>query len=355
MKKTFYNTIIAFLFVSVAIANPIVGKYKYKEEKKISKSFAVNSDALVDIQNKYGSIFITTWEGKNVSIDVLITVSSNSEKWVKNRINEIDVSFTNSVSNIKAVTEIESSNSWISSQNNSIEIKYTVKIPKSSSVNLSQKYGEITAHALYANTDIYCQYGKINLESLYGISNNIKIDYCSGSNIDFMKKGNIKAKYSKLTVGKFEQINLNADYTDVDFGEGMNIELDLDYGKLSFIKIGSLKGSGAYMGLKISELNGNLEFNTKYSQLAINKIDLQVKNVKINASYTNVKLFYPINYAFDVDVDIQFGDFNYESALDMNVSNDKQFDKHYNGFYLKRNVNNIEISNKYGNVSLKSL
>lgn len=355
MKTTYYSLIISLLFISFGYSNPVLKNWKFKEEKKISKSFQVNSDALVNISNKYGSIFVTTWEGNSVSIEVFITVSSNSEKWVKSKIESIDVEFSNSASSVKAVTLFESSNSWNSNENNSIDVKYLVKIPKMNQVVLNQKYGEIKTQTLYNKATISCKYGKVDLLNLNGNDSQVSIEYCNGSSIGHFKSGAINAKYSKLNVTEFGDVQLAADYTDVNFGKGASITFQLDYGKLNFTQVQNVNGTGDYMGLKINELNGSLVFTTKYSSVLVDKINTQTNNININASYTNVKLSYPINYPFDVDVNVKYGDFSYDKSIINYTSEANGFDKKYQGNYLKRNVNTIKIVSKYGNVSLKPL
>lgn len=355
MKTIYYSLLCAFLAFNMSFANQGEQNWKFKEEKKINKNFNVNADALLDVTNKYGSIYLTTWEGNTVAIEVLITVSSNNENWVKERINQIDVSFKNSMSEVKAVTEIESSNSWLSSNNNSMEIRYTIKIPKGNRVVLNQKYGEIKSQAIFANANITCKYGKIDLESLKGDNNAIQIDYCNDSTIGYIKSGTIKAKYSKLNVTKFENLDLDAGYTDVDFGAGTSINASLDYGKLNFQNIQNLKGSGNYMKLKIQSLEGNLDFVTKYSSLDVLKIDSKSNKINVDASYTDVKMYYVINFPFNVDVNVKYGDFIYDkSIINYSMESDRS-EKSYKGNYLKRNVNSIKVVNKYGNVTLKPI
>jgi hypothetical protein len=345
----------AFLAFNTISANTGEKIWKFKEEKKINKNFNVTADALLSVTNKYGSIFLTTWDGSSISIEVLITVSSNNEKWVKERINQIDVSFSNSMSEVKATTEIESSNSWNSNNNNSIEIRYTVKIPKGNKVLLNQKYGEIKTHAIAGNANITCKYGKVDLESLNGENNSVLIEYCNNSNIGFIKTGSVKAKYSKLNVKQFDNISLYADYTDVDFGSGNTIKAALDYVKLSFMNVKNLEGNGDYMKLKIQSLEGNLNFVTKYSSLDVLKINTKSNQINVDASYTNVNLYYAINHAFDFDIALKYGDFKYENTLEISNSEKSHFENKFKGHYLKRNVNSIKVVNKYGNVTLKSI
>jgi len=49
--------------------------------KKIHKEIEVSKDALIEIDNSYGDLNITSWDQNKVVIDVLITVKEkNSEK-----------------------------------------------------------------------------------------------------------------------------------------------------------------------------------------------------------------------------------------------------------------------------------
>jgi len=51
--------------------------------KKIHKEIQVSKDALIEIDNYYGDLNITSWDQDKVVIDVLITVKGKNSKKIK--------------------------------------------------------------------------------------------------------------------------------------------------------------------------------------------------------------------------------------------------------------------------------
>ncbi len=138
-----------------------------------------------------------------------------------------------------------------------------LKIPKNGTVKLNNKYGNIITTDLFSNTDIYCKYGKVAIGRLSGSKNNIQIEYCSNSSIEFLKNGSVTAKYSNLKIGEAMKLDLISDYTNVDIQDGDTIKYTSKYGNIKIQNVKSLDASGNYLTLKIGELFNNLKLADK--------------------------------------------------------------------------------------------
>src|SRR6056300_141937 len=111
MKLLIKHLLILSLIVpSIIYANDFEGRYT--REKKLSKSYNVNSDAKLQVENKYGNIEISPWDRDEISIEVVIRVTGNSESKVEDKLDDIDIEFSGNKSLVYAKTHIESSNSW---------------------------------------------------------------------------------------------------------------------------------------------------------------------------------------------------------------------------------------------------
>src|SRR6478735_5950093 len=91
MKKLHNLLLLLLLIPFLGFSNDA---FNYEKQKTINKSYVVNSDAGLNIENSYGNIFVTTWNEDKIEIDVIIKVSGNDEKWVNQKLEGIDVSFT---------------------------------------------------------------------------------------------------------------------------------------------------------------------------------------------------------------------------------------------------------------------
>lgn len=349
MKKH-YNILILFIlipFLGFSNDDTFISK-----EKNIKKTFIVNSNAGIDIENKYGNITVSTWDENKIDLDITIKVSGGNENWVNERLNSIDVDINALKSMVTAITNIGNSSLKSRGSSNSFEINYVIKIPKNGTVKLNNKYGNITTLTLESTTDIACKYGKIILGKLNGDSNRIEIGYSQNSSIDYIKNGNIEARYSGIKINESGNLNLDANYTDVSLLEGQNIKCKGNYGSFKFQKINSLIGSSNYVTISVAEILNSLSVDATYSKINVESMSEKSKNVNINTGYTNISLGYDANYSFDFDINTRYGSIKNDSSLEVLVSEIKSNTKRISGYNKKKGQNKVIINSSYGNVIL---
>lgn len=349
MKK-YYKVLITFcLLPFLGFSN---GENFISKQKSIKKTYIVNSNAGIDIDNKYGNITVSTWDEDKIDLDIIIKVTGNNENWVNEKLNTIDVDITALKSMVTAITNIRTSSLKSKGSSNSFEINYVIKIPKKGTVKINNKYGNINALSLESTTDITCKYGKVILGKLNSSNNRIEMGYCQNSSIDYIKNGVIEARYSNLKINDCGNLNLNSNYTDVTIMEGQNINYDCNYGTFKFQKINSLNGSGNYLTISVNEISDNLNIDANYSKINVDNLNDKSKNVSINTGYTNIAIGYNLNYAFDFDINTKYANIKSDGNLEISVNETKNNAKKISGYYKKKGQNKVTVNSNYGNVIL---
>jgi len=350
MKKQ-YNLLFLFFLISFSVFSN--EDSKYSKQKTISKAYLVNNDAGITIDNSYGSLYVTTWNEDKIEIEVIIKVSGDNEKWVNQKIASINVDFIGLKNRVTAKTVFDNAYNTNSGRNSNFEINYTIKIPKNGSVQLNNKYGNINTTDLFASTNIYCKYGKINLGRLNGISNEIEIGYCSKSTIDYMRQGIVTSKYSTLKINEASKVSLFSDYSDIEFETVNDLKFTSKYGSVKGTNVNSIDGMGGYLSIDIGTLSNQLNLDAKYSTITINSILSKAKNCMIKAGYTGINIGFQPNYLFDFEINTKYSDFKYDAAdLSVFSKEETNYSKQIKGFYKKKGENKISISSNYGNVKL---
>jgi len=349
MKKQFKILILLLILPFILIANDI-DEGKYSKQKTIKKAYFVNPDAGIDIKNSYGNVTISTWNEDKIELDIVIKVSGDSESWVDKRLDDINVDIEALKSMVKAETKI--ANSGNGGRNNSIEINYTIKIPKNGNTKVNNNYGSIITSDLFANSNLTCKYGRIELAKLNGLSNIIRIDYCSKSTIESVKNATIDADYSGLTINEYGKINLSADYTNINFINGSDLKYECNYGKLNFGKINNLDGNGDYLSVKVDDIQNSLKIDTKYSKITVGVLDSKFNNFSIASEYTTIDVNYDAQASFDFNVTTKYANFKHGNELEVSYKNESGSTKSYQGFYRKSGDNKMTIRTEYGSINL---
>lgn len=322
---------------------------KFTKTKNIKKAYAVNPDAGIDIENIYGSISVVTWNENKVDIDVMIKVSGDNEKWVNERIGNIDIEFNALVNLVSATTVINGRGS--NGRNSHIEINYTIRIPEKGSIKLDNKYGAITVGNIVGQTDIECKYGRVNLGNLSG-KTSLDLEYCNQGNIESIRSASIDADYSKLTIGRFANITFDGNYSDLVVGTGNSLTYDSDYSKFKIESVENLEGSGNYLNLDIGQLEGNLTVSTNYSKINVGRVTAGAGNISLDTGYTNIYIIHDRGYGYTLDGEVNYAKFQYDNGAKVSTKEGANR-KTINGTFGK-GTNKVRIRSSYGNVKFSS-
>lgn len=363
MKITVYKLGILFLLIPLlSFSTNIRGKYK--KTKKISKTFDVNKQTVLNIRNKYGNVDITTWNENRIEIYIIITVSGNDEDQVEDKINGIHIQFNDDVNEVSVKTLVGktkskswfSSNwfSWRSNSNMNYQIDYTVKMPIDNDLNIFNKYGSIVLNELNGKANINCDYGKIIIGDLNNETNKINIDYTNHSSIDYVNNATINADFSKFSLEKTNNIILNADYSTCHIEEVVNLDFNCDFGKLTLGKVSTVNGDADYTTIYIEKVTNLIDVDTSFGSLKIESLNKGFTKAFVNASYTSIKIGIDANASCKIDANLSFGRLNYEGDL-FNINNKKikSSSKHFSGYFNSENTKAIlNTKSDFGSVKL---
>ena len=356
--KSIYKIILFALFLPlIAFANN--DKKKHEKSRIIKKEFSVNKDAKVSLNNRYGNLNITTWDKNRVEIEVTITVKGNDLDAIEDKLSSINILFNASASSVEAKTVFGEKKSnwswWGKSKNTNYQINYVVKMPVTNSVDLDNDYGSIYLDNLSGKADINCDYGKISIGDLSATDNNINLDYCSTSNINYMKSGDLNLDYSKLTIETSQDISINADYSTIKLEKTRNVAFNTDYGSIHIGDASSVRGNSDYVSMKFGTIRKNLNIEADYGSIAIKELVKSFENITISTQYTAIRIGVASDVVFNFEIDLQYAGFKRDDdkiAILKSIS--KPTKKYYEGKYGKGNTNStLKIKSQYGGVSIK--
>lgn len=357
--KSIYKITFLFLLVPFLTSANIDGK-KEEKTKKINKEYSVNANAKVAIDNRYGDLNVVTWNKNKVEIEVTITVKGNDLDAIEEKLESIDIDFEGSASFVSAKTIFEKGQKsswsfWKKNNNLSYKIDYKVKIPNTNTVDLNNDYGSIYLGNLAGKANINCDYGKIIVGELSANNNNINLDYCSSSTIDFMKSGNINVDYSKITVEKAENLNVNEDYSTIKIVKTENIQFNADYGSITIDEAVNVNGNSDYASMRLGTIYKNLEIDTDYGGLSVQRLVRGFESVIIDGQYAGIKIGVDEDAVFDFEMDLQYASFRYDDdKIEFAKKISKNSKKYYEGKFGNGSSNSIiKIRSQYGGVSIK--
>ncbi|WGK64323.1 hypothetical protein [Croceiramulus getboli] len=359
MKTQYFNFLFLVLMLpALSLASNNTLKGRYTKEKKIEKTFTVNADASLKIDNSYGNVNITSWNENRTVIVVVIKTNGNDEEEVAKKLDEIDVLFEASANYVSAETKFNKYkkrswwNSWGGNDKVNMEITYTVKVPVTNAIDISNDYGAIILNKIEGNARLSCDYGRLEIGELMADNNLLNFDYTNNSNIGYMRSGRINADYSGFTLEEAEEVELRADYSKSVFGKVKRLDYTCDYGSMTAENTGHVSGRGDYLSVRLGNVSGDVDLTADYGSIKIDRLTPKAGDVTITSDYAGIKLGYDSSYNFSFVVDLEYGGINGEEDLEVTKRRVESSDKYFEGYYgAKNSGNQINIRSEYGGVS----
>lgn len=306
------------------------GEVKEKA-KTFSKSYLLDNNDAIQIDNNYGKVSVSTWNKKEVKVDVDIKAYALEDGDAQKLLDQTTINSNKDGNTVSFKTDItRDNNSWwgTMTQNGKtvkmrkVVINYTVYMPAKAALTLNNKYGAVSLPDLDGKLNIKTSYGGLIAKTLSNADNVIVVNY-----------------------------------GDANIGSLSGSQVNIAYGSLALDEANNLTATVKYSPVKIGKLNSSGVIDLKYGGgLIINDLGKSLKTLNINTSYAPVKLSSINDTNADFDVTTHYGDFYYDATTNVTSKtpdNERGYTstKNYKGHVGKGNADKvITIKSNYGSV-----
>jgi len=357
MKNTRLNILLILLIPLWMQAKMPEGKYK--KIKTVHKSYQVEAQESILIDNSYGNIQISTWDKNTVDILASISADGNDQNNVNNRLRSIQVDIKKNNRAIEAITQIgnmhSSWNFWskiFGSDNNvNFKINYEVHIPAGINVQINNNYGNVFVDRLEGKLELNLDYGKFEIGELLHDNNRITTDYLSSSTIDFIKSGIFHSDYSKIHIQTAYELELKCDYSRIEIDRVRRLKFENDGGSIHVDDVKEVNGSGDYQNRYFANVS-YLNFKGDYGSLKIENLLPGFESIKLQCDYTNIRIENLRQAAYRLNIRQEYGCFK-QNGLNIYKEINNNGDKIIEGYYRNRNAGSfIKITEDYGCIKI---
>ncbi|MCY1720253.1 hypothetical protein OU798_07855 [Prolixibacteraceae bacterium Z1-6] len=369
-KQLLFKTLL--LAIALLFANKAVLSQNYEAGKTLEKSAAVPENVDILISNHSGDIDFSTTNESSVKIhtDIKVTTKTKEEadklmeaiENFKFNLNgntlNIDTRFYKSMNTINGRSTITLLNGD-KIKIKDFDISHKISIPKSASLNLKNKYSNVSMESLNGSVQLNLYSSKLTARN-------------------FASDVSIESKYSKLYVSDFNAITkLDLYDTDIVFKSANDLNIQSKYSKFEGNKAGSLTINSYDDDFKIDVFT-DLKMEAKYSGLVseavLNMLDLDLydsdiiiasaKQARFSGKYCELKLgnVKELNIPSSYDNDIYLGktvrvqiDESKYSLYEMNATSNFSiigYDDEVKIAKLNSDFESISVDGKYGKLSI---
>lgn len=314
--------------------------------KRVYRNYPLSKVQKLEINNKYGHIYIDDNRKDSVIIDVKIWVEGNTERSQK-LLEKINVSIVVEGKTVVAVTNVES----FSNNSKEFGIDYHISIPADRDLAVVQKYGTVSMKNLTGRGDLVIAYGELTAAKLLSPELKMDISY-SKANIEETRNLNLDLKYSKFFLDRGQGIKSETKYSDVNLGTMTSVFTDSKYDQYKIASVGSFKVNAMYTATNVDQLTTSFDATNGYGSLRIENIHPGFENIRLVNKYAVVKLGISPEASYRLEGNVRYCDLKHpEGKLNISRGNTSYS---VNGVIGKNPSpkSTVTIESTYGSVKL---
>ena len=314
--------------------------------KRVYKNYPVNKVQKLDINNKYGNIYIENNRTDSVIVSADIWVEGTSEK-ARRLLENINVTVNLNGSTIVAITNIENTMNG----NNEFSIDYHVSIPADRELAVVQKYGNVNMKDLNAKGTFEIKYGELNGQKL--LSPDLKLDIAySKVNLDATKDLLLTLHYSKLKLEKGSNLKAETRYSGITVGECNQFDADSKYDNFNIEKINTLIMNSMYTGINIDKLSSKLSLINGYGGVTVGEIPAGFESITIQNKYAGIKLGIASDASYKLNGKVHYSDIKHPDGKLNRMRENTSYEVTGTIGNSENPKSLVQIDSNYGSVNL---
>jgi len=316
--------------------------------KRVYKNYPVSAVHKLDLNNKYGNIYIENNRTDSVIVSADIWVEGSSER-AKRLLDNINVTVNLNGSTVVAITNIENTMNG----NNEFSIDYHISVPADRELAVVQKYGNVNMQDLTAKGKFEIKYGELNGQKLLSPDLSMDVAY-SKVNVEAVKDLSLVLHYSKLQLESGHNLKMETRYTSggIDIGECNQIDADSKYDHYNIHKINTLVMNSMYTGISVDKLNSKLSLINGYGGVTIKEIPAGFESITIQNKYAGIKLGIASDAAYKLNGKVRYSNINHPDGKLNKIRENTSYEVTGTVGNSENPKASVKIESSYGNVNL---
>ncbi|MEI7895682.1 MAG: DUF4097 family beta strand repeat-containing protein [bacterium] len=344
---------IAFFILVLIFLLGIKGAKAHDDfSRVIKKEFAVNPDAQLTVNNRFGKVHCTNWDKNSISIEVTVTVSAADQEEAEKKFKRIAIDFTDSPSLVTATTSMQEIRN---SGRDRLSIDYMISMPVTNSLDVTNKFGDIFINELQGKARINLGYGNLEARKLGNSDNLLDIKF-SKANVNWIKGAVLSLKYSDMKLDYAGSLRLDSKYSDLDAGKIIMLNVSFEGGSLNMENSSAVDSRSKFSDLDIQRIEQSLILDIQYGNCDVHEMPAEFTSVNIRNRYGDVSIGLSEQAKYSLEADLKYCklDFPDEKAK-FSYRSTSPTENSYKGTIggTDAPAGRVVVHSEYGNVSLK--
>ncbi|HBH85631.1 MAG: hypothetical protein A2X05_08615 [Bacteroidetes bacterium GWE2_41_25] len=279
------------------------------ESRSFIRSFPTTKESVLEVNNKYGTIEITTWQKDSVFIRAEIKASASNQSKLNKMFDEISVKISGTGNLLLAQTVFNQSinaffenfkgmTNKVINYESQVEINYYINVPEYMNLRVENRYGDVFMEKNSGNFELTLSNGSLKAD-VPGRKCSLNLSFCDATITSFLS-GSINASFSDITISDIKRVKIKTISSKYRINKAGEIEIESRRDDLFIDNIGNLEGDSYFTDFEVRSLTGSLNLVSRYGNLNFENIAPQFESVNINSGFSDVSL------EFDPDASYRF-------------------------------------------------
>ncbi len=300
-----------FILLLVLFPSYVLLSQRASETRSFIKTFSSSAESILEVNNKYGTIEITTWNRDSVLIRAEIKGSAPNQSKLTKMFDEIDVKITGSGNLIIANTVFNQSinaffenfkgmTSKVINYDSQVEINYYINVPEYVNLRIINRYGDVFMEKTSGDFDLTLSNGSFKAD-IPGKKSNLSLSFCDVS-ISSFNSGKIDASFCDMTISSLNRVSLKSISSKYRINKAGEIEIESRRDDLFIDNISLLEGDSYFTDFEIGSLSKSVDIVCRYGNIDIDNIEPHFESANINSGFSDISLDFDNETSYNLEI-----------------------------------------------------
>lgn len=349
--KTFMKSRLVMLLVLWALCNTLSAQMQ-EANRRISKNFQVNHDAVLIVDNRFGKIHCEVWDKNEIAIEAEITAVAGSLKEAQRLLENVKVDIRGNALKVEAITTMEERSGR--GNKSVVTVDYSIKLPRTLNLNLSNKFGDIFLDENAGSSIIDLSYGNLQVNRLLGEKHALNMKFSKG-NLGTAGHLKLEVSYSELRAKEITNLVVDSKFSTLEIEHAAIVTQESQYDTSELGETREVRSVAKFSTIRIGSVSEQLILDMKYGGCTVKEIGPSFKEVTVTNSFGNVDLRFNPESSFKLDASGSFGEVTFPKGSDVTVDEKSHTSKSYKGTIGKGNRMQrvVTVSTRNGDVNIR--
>lgn len=321
------------------------------EKVLVDKKFDVLKNASLSVEHKFGSVKCLNWDESAISVLVTVTVRSSNYEKAQKIINQINIRVEGNKNEVSV--ESDFSDNIFNKNKGEISIDIDIMMPEWVQLDLENKFGSTYIEVVSGPSSISTEYGSLEIKALKNELNSLELGF-GEANISYLHMGEVEVSYSTLTIGEALVLSVESEYSTCNIDKVQELDIESEGGKVEIGRVLLAQVESKFSEFIIKNLGNQIEAETEYGSMSIQKISDQFSRVVVTNSFGSVRLDFAQGTSFSLEAEMEFCSLDYPSdKINFSMMISEATEKYYQGTVgANPGKASVQLESSFGSISI---